>query len=530
MKSKLLSYLILFINLYLIYSHRCGADSIKIKPYIINKDKVNNNNKRRLSDDFTPIKIKVDFTKLEHQVGDSTLNFYKEVFTEVSHIFSSLLLVQHYNIDLNIDIINNSCYVDEVGNGVESWLYNNDVVIFPYVDNTYNDDIIASAAACLILDNYKPVGGIVALNRHFSKNKEDSKEYMEMVLLHELSHVLGFHPGFFEALNLMGTETRNGIKYSFINSPKVLEKAKIHFNCENIKVIQLEDQGGDGSAGAHWEARYMLGDYMISTDYTENVISDITLALFEDTGFYKVNYYTGGLFRFGKNQGCAFLEELCIKNENYLKTSFPNEFCVESTKSFCGSSHISRGICYIVRYDHALEEKYQYFSENNIGGVFSSANYCPISYLSRSEQNILSSNYYYPSHCNYGYPILESKGEKIGSNSLCFESSLNLTDEESICYEVECDKFEKKIIIKIGTLKVICPGNRTLITNPDGFIGNITCPEYNLVCSSEVPCNDMLDCIRKKSTVARSTYLYIKSNKLTINYFCLFFVIIFYLL
>ena len=29
---------------------------------------------------------------------------------------------------------------------------------------------------------------------------------------------------------------------------------------------------------------------MISIDYTEIVISDIILALFEDTGFYKVNY------------------------------------------------------------------------------------------------------------------------------------------------------------------------------------------------------------------------------------------------
>ena len=40
----------------------------------------------------------------------------------------------------------------------------------------------------------------------------------------------------------------------------------------------------------------MLGDYMISSDYIEIIISDITLAYFEDTGFYKVNYYTGGLF------------------------------------------------------------------------------------------------------------------------------------------------------------------------------------------------------------------------------------------
>ena len=45
----------------------------------------------------------------------------------------------------------------------------------------------------------------------------------------------------------------------------------------------------------------MLGDYMIGADYGETVISEITLAVFEDSGWYKVNYYTGGLFRYGKN-------------------------------------------------------------------------------------------------------------------------------------------------------------------------------------------------------------------------------------
>jgi hypothetical protein len=38
----------------------------------------------------------------------------------------------------------------------------------------------------------------------------------------------------------------------------------------------------------------------------QKVFSEIALAFFEDTGWYKVNFYTGGLFRFGKKQGCNF--------------------------------------------------------------------------------------------------------------------------------------------------------------------------------------------------------------------------------
>ena len=66
----------------------------------------------------------------------------------------------------------------------------------------------------------------------------------------------------------------------------------------------------------------------------EQVISEFTLALLEDTGFYEVNYYTGGLMRFGKNAGCEFFTQDCNEplenvapNKNTQKKSiFKNEF------------------------------------------------------------------------------------------------------------------------------------------------------------------------------------------------------------
>ena len=525
MNSKLLFATLFCLNI--IYSHRCGTDLINKKPFKITNDKVNNN-KRRFSNEYTPIKIKFDFTQLATQVNAFELQFFEKVFSKVGDYFSSLLLVQHDNIQLDRSLINNNCDIDNIGGGFERWLYDYDVVIFPFKDYSYSEQILAAAMPCLVLNNNKPVGGVVGLSRYISMNKEDSESFYEKLLLHELSHALGFHPYFFQYLNLMKTEIFDGYNISYINSPKVLEKAKIHFNCPNIKGIEIENQGGEGSVGAHWESRYMLGDYMISTDYTEIVISDITLALFEDLGFYKVNYYTGGLFRFGKNQGCSFLEQKCIQN---LKTSFQNDFCLITGESFCGSSHISRGICAIVPYEDELEEKYQYFGDSHLGGAFSSANYCPVSYDFNNEDYY----FYYSANCKYGYLKHSSFGEKIGDNSLCFESSLipstssnSLTlNKNSICYEVECDKFNKEIILKIGSLKIICPGYRIGLTNPDGFYGEIMCPDYNLVCSSEIQCNDMLDCIEKKSTSIRSTYKYLTSFKFDINFFLYFIFLIF---
>ena len=507
-------------NFYFSYEHRCGVDLIKTKPFKLSEKKY----KRRLSSEYSPIKIKVDYTQLQIQVP-SKINFYKERFTNIIKYISSLLSVEHINVDLEDEDIKSYC-TDTFGNNAETWLYENDLVLFPYIESDYDDDVLAAASACLILTNYRPVGGTIAINNKILNNrKNDLDTYFEMLVLHELSHVLGFHPYFFENLNLINKETINGVKYTFINSPKVLEKAKIHFNCPNIKGIQLEDQGGEGSEGSHWEARYMLGDYMISTDYPEVVISDITLALFEDLGFYKANYYTGGLFRFGKNQGCSFLEDKCIKNG---EINYPNEFCADPNKALCGSSHLSRGYCLIGEYTEEIDSKYRYFEDNHIGGYFSSANYCPVSQI--SSRIFSTNNYNYPGNCKYGEPKHSSVGEVIGSNSLCFESSLvpstnSNSDLESVCYEIECNKFKKEINIKIGSSKVVCPGERTTLTNINGFTGSIQCPEYNLICSSEIPCNDMIDCINKKSTSIRSTYLYLKGKILGINNYLILFLL-----
>ena len=111
----------------------------------------------------------------------------------------------------------------------------------------------------------------------------------------------------------------------YINSPKVLEQAKKYFGCDNLPYpgVPLENQGGEGSARSHWEGRYMYGDYMNMEISSDTAISDITLALLEDTGFYKVNYFSGGLFKFGKNKGCEFFTKKCIEND---KANF-GEFC-----------------------------------------------------------------------------------------------------------------------------------------------------------------------------------------------------------
>jgi hypothetical protein len=276
-----------------------------------------------------------------------------------------------------------------------------------------------------------------------------------------------------------------------LNSYNVLEQARKHYDCGGLERLYLENQEKNSGWSSHWESRYMLGDIMISTDFQEKVISDITLALFEDTGFYKVNYYTGGLFKFGKNKGCDFLSKSCIINEY----SQFNEFCEKESEPKCSYSRSIKSSCYIHDYTNELSKEYQYFSNPKRGGFFA-ADYCPVPFESHP------SNYYYPKHCLIGKSDDSNiYGEKLGSNSFCFISSLLPNNSESsvstnaICYEVECDSINKKIIVKIDSNKIICPTEGGIIY-PDGFKGSLECPHYYDICpkNGDPLCNEMFSC------------------------------------
>jgi leishmanolysin len=336
---------------------------------------------------------------------------------------------------------------------------------------------------------------------------------MKNLLLHEMTHILVFHPYLLEDLNMI--TKRNSVYY--VSSTNVVLKARQHFNCPTMIGVPLENQGGESSAGSHWEARHMLGDYMISTDYIDIVLSDITIAMFEDSGFYEVEYYSGGLFKYGKNKGCDFINKKCIAQSGPL---FEDEFCVTPNEPMCSSSRTFKGLCRIYEYSSSIPSEYQYFSNPKYGG-FMPANYCPVA------DSELSKTDYYPTSCKIGSSELSSDyGEIIGDNSFCFISSLlpinsnNDVSSQAICYRVECDNNNKQIIVNIGSSSITCQTSGGTVTNPSGFKGSLKCPKYIDICSFEgnIICNGMFDCLNKNVKTSQDSYNYDESNENFINY------------
>ena len=253
--------------------------------------------------------------------------------------------------------------------------------------------------------------------RYFPSGTGDAEiQEISTLLLHQFTHILGFNKTIFTSKGLIRTlstpnrmNTGSRSKLYFTGSAAI-NTAINYFGCTeylNSYGIELDESIGqevndgrqevnDGSI-IHWSERILLGDYMIpSFYYVEQSISEITLASLVDLGYYEVNYYTGGLMRFGKNKNCTFLSRDCIElvNNNIL-TSFPNEFCSNAyqgdyTFGTCSSGRQSMAYCYNP-YPYSFIGMNMNYNKYRRDGISNRI----IGFSSEEEPYFVKCNYYY---------------------------------------------------------------------------------------------------------------------------------------
>ena len=407
----------------------------------------------------------------------------------------------------------------------------------------------------------RPIAGYIIYGYNYNYNIitkiPDAKQRNELrssIFLHEMIHILGFMDECFKDFQegIFGTTNYNRIKPSnktrmIVKSQTIVDKAIKYFNCPNVTGIELENQENpENLTNSHWEGRILLGDIMTSEIYfQEQVISEFTLALLEDSGWYKVNYYTGGLMKFGKNKGCDFLYNDCIKDNNYHLLS--NDFCSIHTDSdlnegTCSIGRLSRGYCGNLFYpdEDYKRKKYRYsiLGRKNV-------EYCPVS--NQYKANDISV-YNYNGNCRFGnnefgdqihsindysinldYQIFsDSIGQKIGNESFCSLSSVISVDEKEekkniyekqirpTCYPMSCSN--RSLTILINFLYVVCPRNGSVIkVEGNDYKGYILCPDYYSICSGTTLCNNMFDCVNNVSENKNKDYIYDYSIENVIN-------------
>ena len=413
----------------------------------------------------------------------------------------------------------------------------------------------------------RPLIGYIVIDDTLSDSIEDSRddkyrfEFFSSIFLHQFTHILGFTRSVLKDKIQNTTAKRineiNYIKKEMItgSNTNLMNFAKKYFNCydDNIfKGVELEEKKVNSGCDEfiHWDSRILLGDYMNAFSYVQDqVISEFTLAVLKDTGFYEVNYYTGGLMKFGKNAGCDFFTDDCNEpletyessRDTNRKSLFPNEFCASRSKTTCSSGRQSRGVCenYYDKDDLTLSDSI-YKRDDPINGDKSwkdygndYAEYCPISLSERQVGKKADIKYSYIGNCKLGekekYGIFAFEywlkytsnndysvftptyGESFSNNSFCAFSSVIQKDDPKksqyeifirpTCYEMFCS--ERSLTIRINEQYNVCPRNGGYINVGRNYTGYLLCPHYYLICSTDqtVPCNNMFDCVDKHITM-----------------------------
>ena len=542
----------------------CGVDSLKGKIEIGKSPNFKdiNSKTRRLSTDYTPIRIFLDITFLEEQIKNlpEMVEHQPKIKRALNKTIKSIgdLIKVIQITDRNVFHSMNETFFkkinvlkwDEKLNNTEQMSLNYDYILlarFAVDSDGLPETALAGAYPALLEEktNRPNIGLMIISKNHIFFSKDNAEHYFTHTFFHEFTHALGFlsqgyqyFPGG-EEKSILRKKDKFKIDRAYVITPKVMEFAKKYYGCEKINGVELENQGYGGSVLSHWESRILLGEYMTSEVYQDELyISEITLALLEDSGWYQVNYYTGGLMRFGKNKGCDFLNEFCVDKNG--TTKFYNEYFSTYYSNYpgCTTGRQSRTYNIISYYTNLDNPNYSEILPNvssygniyYIGGFMRAADYCPVFYHIENEYT----NSYFVGHCkigkdNYGSNIWYNNtgklephsnselpkelGEKYSENSFCMMSNLVPNGKYEIfgtifhpmCFPSYCSS--SSLTVLIYDQYIVCPrqgGN----VKVEGYDGKIHCPDYNIICTGTVLCNDLFDCIEKKSMPKENTNIY----------------------
>jgi hypothetical protein len=113
-----------------------------------------------------------------------------------------------------------------------------------------------------------------------------------------------------------GVSGRERLHYELV-TPRVATVVRNLFDCQSLNGARFENNPTNqlNCFGSHWDERYFGLELMSPISNREGeVLSPLTLAFFEDSGWYAASYANVGLASYGLGLGCGFVEGDCIVN------------------------------------------------------------------------------------------------------------------------------------------------------------------------------------------------------------------------
>uniref|UniRef100_A0A914ZU37 Leishmanolysin-like peptidase n=1 Tax=Parascaris univalens TaxID=6257 RepID=A0A914ZU37_PARUN len=394
-----------------------------------------------------------------------------------------------------------------------------------------NADTVAYAAHCQQEADFdRPIAGHVNLCPNALSTQPHDQEVLLSTVKHEILHALGFSAGlyaFFRDDNGNPRTKRNRYNkpvslnkergyYDWdsntiktiiredwwtadgtvshpihvMTTPRVRREARAHFNCEQLEGAELENQGGDGTALTHWEKRLFENEAMTGTHTQNPVYSRITLALLEDSGWYRADYSVAENLHWGKGLGCEFAQKSCGEwmKKQREKSQLPSPFCDEIkhdgkrslATTRCTAQRDSLALCNLIPYRQPLPQDYRNFKSlsgvqadgvKHYGGSVELADFCP--YNQEFEWKASNSTERRDSRCelegNFAPEETNSILEVYGNQSGCFDLATAWTERK-------CSRIRTFVQYMAGCYQFVCANGLLYL---DVFNGSSIYPCYH---------------------------------------------------
>nr|CAH8856566.1 unnamed protein product [Trichobilharzia regenti] len=248
-------------------------------------------------------------------------------------------------------------------------------------DEMCQDSTAAYTIVCeLHEETERPIAAYINFCPQYLDEKEEFDEETVVTAVHELGHALGFSselfPYFRDEYGNPRTKRHPKTIDRYFHTwavlqvvdtlilPTVLHEARIHYNCPHLDGVDLENEGGEGTSGTHFEKRLVGNEVMSGSTSRSLRVSRLTLAFFKDTGWYDVDLNATKNWEYGKNLGCDFVMKSCyeyMERNRYGKSLKP--YCNEIGVRRCTDIK-TNGICYIVKHRNILPREFQYLTRD----------------------------------------------------------------------------------------------------------------------------------------------------------------------
>jgi leishmanolysin len=424
-----------------------------------------------------PMKVLIDFSHLDE--------LFQTNPTEYRYMVQFLFPIVRDWIEKNLQVagVNTTkvsypmCHKVKVPAGLYKKEVQADLVIFVTAKNEPDESYVAWASSCeLHGSSHRPTVGQVHMNLSHLKTNFAMFYDVFATVIHEITHVLGFSVHMFDEFidpktgfrlgkaDVVNHMYENDREFKIIITPRVKSFVNSHFGCAagTLPGAPLEDNGSSGSAGSHWEKLFFSSEFMSAASVTNPVISQLTIALLEDSGWYKFNKgkVIDGVtidyepFFWLKDKGCGVFKEKCPMSSSSCPSADINKFG-------CSYDNTFRGVCRTVSFANGCSYYIPYH---------------PWSQYDCRELN----------HTNDEWKSQGKRyGEERGTMSRCWNGDItNLKQRigykksENFCFKSQCTSQGELSLVYKGK-SYPCTYDHQKIQINDGTVkGEITCPSH----------------------------------------------------